>query len=192
MERVFLCDVDGVLADFLGAVLEGVHGKTGVAHSRQEVTQWSIADSIGVPKELIARIACEKGFCRELKVLPGARELVDMLRKYGEVYFVTSPFWSSQYWMYERNHWLWREFEADSNEIVHTSAKHLIRGDMLIDDKPSTVEMWAMSQPVTDPPVPPAVLWYQLYNQGFVQDPRLNVVTARSWEDVETIIRRMP
>lgn len=45
--------------------------------------------------------------------------------------------------MPERTRWLVRHFDAKPSQIMHTSAKHLVRGDVLIDDKPTTIERWA-------------------------------------------------
>ena len=190
VQHIFLCDVDGVLADFVGSVCEGL-GELGYPDIRRErVTQWDIASSLDVPSSVIYDLAGREGFCESLAVLPGATALVDTLRLYGKVYFVTSPIWSARTWVYERTHWLKEHFGAKPGEVIHTSAKELVRGDMLIDDKPQAVEYWALGQGL-EPYTNYGVVWNQPWNQNYILDARLDVVRAQSWEDVDGLINRM-
>jgi 5'(3')-deoxyribonucleotidase len=196
---IFLCDVDGVLADFTGAIVTAINDHLDalaetsaipIPHkSVAEVTEWDIASCLDVPASLIYAKAGEPGFCESLKVLPGAVALVETLRLHGKVYFVTSPIWSAPLWMYERTHWLKKHFDAKPGEVMHTSAKELVRGDMLIDDKPQTVERWAMAQGL-EPYTNYGVIWNQPYNAKYTIDRRYPVVRAQNWEDVEELIQR--
>jgi 5'(3')-deoxyribonucleotidase len=46
----------------------------------------------------------------------------------------------SLFWVHERLQWLKRHFGFEPHEIVFTSQKHLIRGDVLVDDHQEHVE----------------------------------------------------
>jgi len=186
----FLCDVDGVLADFLGSVCEGLTELGYPDIRRERVTQWDIADCLDVPTSVIYNLAGREGFCEGLDVLPGAVALIQMLREHGKVYFATSPIWSARTWMYERTRWLKEHFDAKPGEVLHTSAKELVRGDMLIDDKPQTVERWALAQG-REPHKNYGVVWNQPYNATYTITPRLGVVRAQTWDDVNECILKM-
>lgn len=47
----------------------------------------------------------------------------------------------------ERTRWLGDHFGWHKNDIVHTGAKFLIRGDALIDDKPEHILTWMAEEP---------------------------------------------
>jgi len=193
MTLTFLCDVDGVLADFLGGIC-GVLKERGYPDIRRErVVRWDIASCLDVPSKVIYDIAGCEGFCECLEVLPGAVALVDTLRHHGDVYFVTSPVWSARTWMFERTRWLREYFDVKPSEVVHTSAKHLVRGDVLIDDKPETINQWLLAQPGTDPYPARGVVWDQPYNRNppWAEGVRGRVHRVRNWDQTEEVIQSM-
>lgn len=144
---VILLDCDGVLADFVGGVVKVVNERLvarGVAPYDREaiVGKWHFEDQLGIEKHELADIAKAPGFCAGLQEIPWARQGVESLRRDGhELYCVTSP-WDGQHWMWERKQWL-RRFGFGQDCVVQCSAKHLLRADVLVDDKPSTIQTWA-------------------------------------------------
>ncbi len=135
--RRILVDCDGVLADFTGAVCRHFQ------RPLSSVTNWDYAKAWGYNSAIFWRddmhFVRAPGFCASLGVLVDVRAAIDELRKLGEVLIVTSPMHNAPSWCGERIEWL-RKFGVAENEIIFTSRKELIRGDVLIDDGPSNLE----------------------------------------------------
>lgn len=159
-----LLDVDGVLADFVSGYLALLAEHTGIVRAPADVTSFDIAASLGLSPEQAARmkraIDDAPHFARHLAVCPGAQEGVARLRKVAEVYVVTSPWNTNRTWTYDREQWLAEHFGIPHRRVVHTSAKHLVRGDVLVDDKTSTLREWQAAHRAGL-----AVQWVTLHNR---------------------------
>jgi 5'(3')-deoxyribonucleotidase len=70
------------------------------------------------------------------------------LNQLGAVYVVTSPWWPSPTWMYERTNWLRRHFGVTPEWVVHTSAKKLVHGRVFIDDNYAHLVDWRTANPI--------------------------------------------
>lgn len=150
MRPRILLDVDGVLADFVTAFLAVVRFQLGRDHVPEDVTQFNLASSLGLSKlefDQCAEIVSASGFCRTLSVYPGATDGVAALHRIADVYIVTSPWNSNRTWTYDREQWLAEHFGIPHSRVVHTSAKHLVRGDVLVDDKTETLHTWQAEHP---------------------------------------------
>ena len=163
MPRVLL-DVDGVLADFVATYLEALALVTNRRRYAAEITTWSFKDALGLSKEVEGKVNAQlakEGVASAMPVYSGAVKGVKSLTGVAEVYFVTSPF-NSPTWTYDREKWLLKHFgEEMSRRVVHTSQKHLVKGDVFVDDKTANVRRWAKEWPLGTP-----VLWNQPYNQS--------------------------
>lgn len=140
MRPRILVDCDGVLADFVGAVLEW----DGHAHTRESITQPDIMAAWGTPErwpELNA-LCQSAGWCASLKPIEGAREFVDWLRSWADVFVVTSPYADAPTWCHERIQWLAAHFGIDRDRVVFARDKSVVRGggDVLIDDFTKNLE----------------------------------------------------
>lgn len=170
---VILLDVDGVLANFIEANLATLR-ELGVERQHDDVRAWSVEESLGLTSAQRAQMKArwsEAGFCASIPVYEGAAAGVELLRSIGEVYAVTAPMWSAPTWQHERTEWLMRHFDFTRDQVVSTAAKHLVRGDIFVEDKPETLARWAEAWPGALP-----VLWDRPYNAG-VEHP----VRTRSW-----------
>jgi len=145
---IILLDCDDVLAQFTQGVIDVLNRKLGHDFDINDVTDWDMAHSLGVSNNVIFGIAGEEGFCVGLDVMPGAKEGVEKLRQYGEIYVVTSPIHTSRTWQFERTKWLHKHFDIPASRVIQTSAKHLIFGDVFIDDRVSHVTKWLNYQSV--------------------------------------------
>lgn len=151
MRRVLL-DCDGVLSDFVGGWLKLINAQHGTSFVLDDVTGWDVCESLGIPagpqrsatKKLIADCP---NFAQKHDVLPGALDGVGRLREIADVYIVTSPWNSHPTWTHDREAWLKKHFDFPHSRVVHTGAKHLVCGDMLVDDKTDTCDAWRAAWP---------------------------------------------
>lgn len=158
-----LLDVDGPICDWLGGVLEVVEEVSGKRIQRSDVKKWLIFSDMGLSEDQVAKVNAEisqPGWCASLKPVEGAKEAIEELRDIGcEIHFVTSP-WRCVNWTYERENWLVAHgMAANTGQVTHTSQKHLLRGDILVDDSPGNVTMWQKANPEGQ-----GLLWNASYN----------------------------
>lgn len=157
---VILLDCDGPLARFSEAWLAAHFIECGVLRDVREIDRWDMAScawfaadaaKAGLePSALKKRIAAHvirPGFCEEIEVQAGAKEAVAKLAELAEVFVVTSPWDSSPTWMHERMHWVHRHFGIPRGHVIQAGRKHLIRGDVFVDDKASHVLEWSAAWP---------------------------------------------
>lgn len=171
-----LVDVDEVLGDFQAPVLKLMSHITGKEYVPEDFTEWDIFNVLSDEQRNLVFACIERpGFCASIKPTPGSLEAVKELQTFCEVVPVTSPFHSTP-WVNERTAWLGDYFGWKKREIVFTSAKHLVVGDGLADDKPDNVEAWAAYHPDGVP-----MLWH-IPNTRLLTD--YDKYRVRSWQEV--------
>lgn len=150
MKRVLL-DCDGILSDFVRAYLYLLYVDFGIRAEPEQVTSFDIGASLGLTAEqssaMKRAIGNEHELAKRMHVYPGAIDGVARLRSSADVYIVTSPWNSNPTWTHDREWWLREHFGIPHSRVIHTSAKHLVRGDFLVDDKTSTLVEWQASNP---------------------------------------------
>jgi 5'-nucleotidase len=185
MTRVLL-DCDGVLADFIGPVLDLVYLVTDRRHTHEQVDRFDFAACLDLsPDEKRAVrdvISGTEGWWRSLPVLPRAQDGVRRLREVADVYVVTSPWNSCKTWLYEREAWLKEHFGIPHSHVLAGSAKHLVDGNMLVDDRTETLTRWrdCHQYNVDGSIVALPVLWETPHNRLDGWDG----TSTRSWDDV--------
>ena len=125
-QKIILCDVDGVLADFTTRAISLIRGIYGYEKFEHDGT-WNF-----IPKHL-ENYVFEKSNPISFDIFDGAVEAIGILRSYGQVLFVTSPAHVLP-WCYQRTQWLMDNFGAKESDVIFTSRKELIQGDILIED----------------------------------------------------------
>lgn len=157
-----LVDCDGILADFITPCLREIAGLTGVQHAHNDVDVWDfdvkLIESDMLRQHYWQRIT-RPGFCASLEPYPRAKEGMSLLASYADVFIVTSPMLAPT-WAHERQEWLREHFGIDHKHIVSTPAKHLVRGELFLDDKPEHVDRWLAANPCGV-----GLLWSQRYNE---------------------------
>lgn len=150
-QPLVLLDVDGVLADFIGGVLDVVYEVTDKQRQREEIDQFDFCKALGLTagerREVMATIGYRRKFCARLLPFPGAFDGIERLADLAAIHVVTSPWNSNETWTHEREWWLNHHFAIPHSHVTHTSAKHLIAGDWLVDDKTETCERWQAAHP---------------------------------------------
>ena len=110
-KRVIYIDMDGTIADFNAAVgrpVESVHEKC--------------------PESL------EEGFYRNMNVIEGAQEALELLQEHFDVYIATKPKGGNPHCLEEKMEWIREHFPSLSRKVFFTPNKNLLHGHMLIDD----------------------------------------------------------
>lgn len=185
-QKVLLTDVDGVLADFTGYLLDIVHSKFAYMTLKPaDVTSWDVFDLMKKrhgpdTKELawalcddiedddikgnlaISHILRKSSFWETIPVIVGAVDGLAALRAADyRLVAVTAPWAGCRDWGYKRGKWL-TTLGFDHKHLVIAADKHYLRGDIFLDDKPENIEMWAEANPNGR-----AVLYDAPYNQSF-------------------------
>jgi 5'(3')-deoxyribonucleotidase len=176
-----LLDCDGVLSSFTGAYLRVYRAVTGRAAKLADVKTYNIRSSLhatDVEQACIETALRDRGFCQNLRALPGARAGVAALRSAGHtLQIVTSPLPDAPHWEQERLNWLAAQFGFACGDVLFAHAKSSVEGDMLIDDATHHVDAWSARWEAGI-----AVLWGQHWNAGHSLAPRS--VRTRCWDDV--------
>lgn len=176
-----LFDVDGVFGDFITPALAEVTKLTGVTYAHDDVRQGDIMESLGIPNEVAEQAYMNmrrEGFCRSIRVYPGAVEGFNALRDVCKPYIVTAPL-GGPHWAHEREEWLYDHFKIRRKDIISTSAKFKCVGDVLVDDKTANLVEWQLAHPTGCP-----VRWEALSNSS---EPWSGVKT-NNWQELRGII----
>ena len=144
MARQIITDVDGVLADFNGALSLAL-SKEGCHYLKDEdYHTWELKHC--VPKEhhkTLEQIAHRRGHCANIPRYPGAQDFYRKLRKHGRVMAVTTA-WKGAQWEQERFEWLLSFGFADPEiHIVQAhEEKYAIPCDIVVEDRAETLKNW--------------------------------------------------
>jgi 5'(3')-deoxyribonucleotidase len=174
-------DVDGVLGNFLAPCLEMFSEHYDLHLRPEDLTQWDFVGAhltAAQAKEFWTKIGAP-GFHRRIQPYEGAVEGLRELSRLAHVYIVTAPLADASTWTYERDTWLAEHFEISRSAIVHTSAKHLIKANFFVDDRPENVAAWQAEHPQEC-----GLLWNQPYNAHATEMARVH-----SWAELCEAIR---
>lgn len=131
-----LIDMDGVVADFVGAVLAGLDER-GVHIERADIDQFTYLDWASKHVDWARDIACRDGFFLGLEPLPGAIEGVKRLADVYDLQFCSSPLPGSSSCEEDKRRWIEKYFGKELAVSAYIGAdKTLCDGDVLIDDNP--------------------------------------------------------
>ena len=187
MKPVILCDVDGVIADFSNTVIGyalDVYAPATVDFGEYDLQKAMHLDDQDW-NECVEYIISEE-FAMGIEPYLFAVDAVRELMKIGDLYFVTSHWWSSKTWCYDRTQWLVEQFgPAVREKIIFTHSKHRISGDVMIEDRADVLEGWAKEQsksPVYGKPL--AILVDRPYNRE--ADDHIRRVT--SWRKIIELV----
>lgn len=182
LPRVLL-DVDGVLADFLTPAIQILNTHSGHLYTPDHLQDWDVFSLYPRACEKPFYAACsEPGFCRGLSVIEGSAWFVEELFRLSDVFVVTSPMNLSPTWAWEREQWLMEHFGIPSHKVIHTSAKHVCLGDVLIDDRPANVDRWQRAHPTGV-----GLLWDAPYNRQVTHLQRV-----RGAQEALAVVQQFP
>jgi 5'(3')-deoxyribonucleotidase len=177
---IVLLDCDGPLADFVGACAAEL-SRYGVTRRLEDVTKFNLEAAWGLTqaqKNILTNAYRRRGFCEEITPQPGAVDAVKRLHKVADVFCVTTPMWSGPTWQHERVNWLREHFDIDRNHVVLTGAKHLVHGDVFVDDKAEAVSEWRTHRGGL------GILWAMPHNHDVWHSGEWRGARTSDWEHV--------
>lgn len=178
---LILIDLDGTVFDWSGEFDREVVERfphIEFPHLKNNVN-WDMTTGLDEEgKAAIETVMALSGFYRNLKPLPGAVEAVHEMETLGHtVFFCTSPYDTNPTCADDKRASVAEHFGAQyRKKVIITSDKTLIRGDILIDDKP---EMYGALAPVWD-----HVIFTQPYNEH-INDSRIRI---KDWSEYQKAI----
>lgn len=174
----FLVDCDGPLSDFVGSALRLIEEKTGKRHRREEILEWDLFKSLEIDNgwEILTDAIVNDNFCYNMDVVAGSQKAISELQKFGEVFVVTSPF-NAERWDFQRRQWLKKHFNIGIDKVVQTTTKHVISGDVIIDDKITNVTSWCNENIAGI-----GLLWDASYNSSFNVGTVSNIKRVIEWD----------
>lgn len=171
-----LLDVDGVLADYVGNLCF----RHWPNRNPQEFKTWDLTDHLNAEeREVWARTRVSEGFCRDIPwYREGRRFLYELRARTDQVTILTARDTRAPHWVGERDVWLMFE-GVQHDQIIYcpTGKKHIVSGDMLIEDNVDTCNRWAQRHPACR-----ALLLNRPWNTQYATEP--NVQRCASYEDV--------
>ncbi|HVO20975.1 MAG TPA: hypothetical protein VMU15_17060 [Anaeromyxobacter sp.] len=134
MRRIAI-DMDDVLADTLGALLDWTHRRLGIRLTRADLHGRGLEAALGPgPAAAVEELLCEGSFFGDLPLISGAVEVVRELARHEEIFVVSAatPFPGS---FTPKLRWLQRHFPfVPASHVVFCGDKAIIDADDLIDD----------------------------------------------------------
>lgn len=173
-KRVLL-DCDGPISDFDESAMRYLTGRVPEGWTPPPgLWAWQEALPPDLRREFEEHCAAP-GFAAGMKPTEGAVAALKRLRHKAEVFALTAPWPGSLYWPGERILWL-QDLGFQADAIVLTPAKHIVRGDIFVDDRFDWLIRWKEHHPEGT-----VVLWKTQRNVQHWDDPR--VVAVDGWHD---------
>ena len=183
---IIAIDVDGVLADFVGYMLNIYNKEIAIPQNKTPLYHYSATQPIDVLLDTedfikVRGIAESQNGIEQLPTYDGAKEFIKGLNRGHYVVFATSPYWKYKNWVWERHAWLKSTFNCDDNRIFFMQDKSLLAGDILIDDYPKHLDAWAKTGRTCIKVVRP---WNEKINCAGIP--------AENFEEIQLIIDHLP
>lgn len=142
-EMPVLIDVDGVIANFCGAVALYIEDKFNLKIDQSKIYGDVRNEAGGLWDDECEAFIRSDGFALNLEEFPGAVDAVKEIMEKHEVVFVTSPYGESKTWCYDRYNWLNERFDITRDDIIFCRDKRFVQGVSLIDDRFENIQDWA-------------------------------------------------
>lgn len=181
----FLCDVDGICADFMKETIAIVNQITNQGLTYEQLSHWEVLDYIiDEEHKKNARNELNKaGLCERLELYDNSLEAIKELNKITNLYFITSPMYQNVGWLNERHAWLIKHFNIESRQLGFIKDKFIVHGDFLLDDAEWNLIKW-IEEPINKNGK--ALLWDRPWNKH-VEDSR--ILRVYNWKQVLELVK---
>lgn len=184
MKPTFLCDVDGIAANFVEMAVHVMNRVSGQSIELEHVNCWDVTQLLleQEHKEESKKEFLRQGFCSSFNEYLGTKEAIHKLNEMTNLYFVTSPMMENPYWMAERAEWLMSRYGVESRQVNFVTDKFITRGDFLLDDSGRNCALWKERNPFGI-----SMIWDRPHNRN---EHHPSVVRVYSWDEVINIVSR--
>lgn len=182
---VVLFDCDGVLSDMATEMLKIASRLFGYNSDPTLLKEWDVCRALHLTKAEEDQLYGEMnapGWAKQLQVIEGAKEAVEEVMEIADLYILTAPVWSSPTWGFDRYAWLHEQFGIGYKRVIITHAKHLVCGDVFLDDKPSNVHSWQLKWTEGQ-----GLVRHYDYTHGDIT----HLLRTHSWDDVIKHVQRV-
>jgi len=142
-----LIDMDQITVDLLSKWLRDYNKEHSQTMTKADIHDWDIEQC--VPKEHnIIKYIMQSGYFLDLDPEEGAIDAIRWLSSKHDVYMVSAPC-SNPESAKDKIRWIRKNLPfLDKDSYVLTKNKHLIKGDVFIDDSPSNISRYRYSWPL--------------------------------------------
>ena len=144
-KKRILVDLDGITADFFGALFREHRRRTGERVVIDQILSWNMSSYVKNPKVLMD-VFRAKGFFAKLKPLPGAVKALKRLARSYDV--VIATYACTPHAAAEKILWCQKHLPfLNSNNIILGHRKYLIKADAIIDDGSHNLAAYSRAWP---------------------------------------------
>jgi len=176
-----LVDMDDVLENFCEAWIEALNKRHGSKVKEKEITQWELNEFFPflTDKEIYSPLE-EKGFWKNVKPVANARKILKQLSYTNDVKIVTASHYIN---IEEKMNWLFKYYPFTRwDDVIVTSKKQMIIGDVLIDDNPRNLIGGNYK----------GLLFTRPHNKSFKINNYLpQIIRVNNWVEIKEIIENM-
>jgi 5'-nucleotidase len=142
-----LIDMDGIAADLMDKVLSLYNAEHGTSYGHEHVTDWSFGKCIPGGNKIF-RYMDAPGFFRDLKPIPGTVRTLKELHAAGhDLHILSTPHLRGTC-AQDKLAWVEEHLPfIGSRNTMLVRHKEMVKGDVLIDDKPETIEKYRRTWP---------------------------------------------
>ena len=136
-------DCDDVLSDFAERAFDRLEVLSQKKYQISDFKTWDwIAELPEEHRQLLFQAMDTQHFVSEMKIRPEVLDFLAQCPGHLQKTVVTSPRDTSPFWQYERSKWLKEKLKFTKDQIIQTSAKHLVHTDVFVDDSPENILNW--------------------------------------------------
>ncbi|ATH60833.1 MULTISPECIES: 5' nucleotidase, NT5C type [Staphylococcus] len=174
-------DMDEVLADTVGALIEDVNKRTDLGITYDMLDGKKLRHAMPEHDGLLHEILREPGFFKKLKVMAHSQKVVKKLTEHYDVFIATAAM-DVPTSFHDKYAWLREYFPfLDPQHFVFCGRKDIVNADYLIDDNPRQLAiftgksiMYTASHNVNDDRFTRVNNWYDV-EQYFLGDSEYNI-----------------
>lgn len=179
MSLPLLIDCDGVVCDFIGAVINYAKERWDIDIKYEDVNT-DIRKHCGeLWDDEAEQYIRSDGFAQGLQLIPGAMDAIwKMMHSANDVIFVTAPYIGSKTWDHDRRMWLKDRFCISRDQLIFAHNKKWVKGMTLIDDKYQNIIDWSNENKRT------GILFEQPWTTPFIKDLEYKMENGNRWYQV--------
>lgn len=135
-------DMDEVLADTIGALIEGVNRRQQLNLQYDMFEGQRLRQAMPEHEGILNGLLREPGFFYKLSVMPDAQEVVEKLSQHYDIYIATAAM-DVPTSFDDKYSWLRKHFPfLDPQQFVFCGRKNIVKADYLIDDNPKQLSIF--------------------------------------------------